>query len=87
MELPCIGDRSLPTGTYVRSSDESGLCVKRDEPRERVPFPTWDPDVPEVRETRFSGLSRPLRVELRTGDMLYLPSLWSVFTSLPLALP
>lgn len=41
-----------------------------------VPFATWDPDQPEQNKNRFSHLSKPLRVSLSAGDMLYLPALW-----------
>ncbi|KAI9852195.1 MAG: hypothetical protein M1838_001431 [Thelocarpon superellum] len=47
-----------------------------DHPITTIPFPTWDPDRPEEHPTRFSHLSRPMRVELGPSDMLYLPALW-----------
>ncbi|KAK3107962.1 hypothetical protein LTR53_017962 [Teratosphaeriaceae sp. CCFEE 6253] len=43
---------------------------------EPIPVATWDPDSPSHLSTPYSHLSRPLRVTLRPGDMLYLPSLW-----------
>ena len=45
-------------------------------PARVVPFATWDPDSPEENQTPFSYLSRPLRVTLDPGDLLYLPALW-----------
>ena len=56
------------------------LVVTQDEPPEFIPFATWDPDKPAEQVTPFSHLSRPLRVELEPGDMLYLPALWYVLT-------
>jgi peptidyl-lysine (3S)-dioxygenase / protease len=38
--------------------------------------PTWDPDLPRERATKFSHMSRPIRVTLDPGDMLYLPRIW-----------
>ncbi|KAF2180961.1 Clavaminate synthase-like protein [Zopfia rhizophila CBS 207.26] len=52
------------------------LVISVDEPEEYVPFATWDPDDPNTRPTPFSTHSRPLRVTLDEGDMLYLPALW-----------
>ncbi|KAF2197642.1 Clavaminate synthase-like protein [Delitschia confertaspora ATCC 74209] len=52
------------------------LVISIDVPEERVPFATWDPDDLQNNSTRFSKLSRPLRVTLGEGDMLYLPALW-----------
>ena len=37
---------------------------------------TWDPDKLGQRTSKYSNLSRPLRVTLDSGDMLYLPSTW-----------
>lgn len=52
--------------------------VAPDEPRHRVPFPTWDPDgyAKTSFPTPFSDMARPMRVKLDEGDMLYLPALW-----------
>ena len=41
-----------------------------------TPFATWDPDLPHKNSTSFSALSKPLRVDLGPGDMLYLPAMW-----------
>ena len=54
------------------------LHIHRDDREGKIPFPTWDPDRPSDRATRFSYLSRPIRLTLAPGDMLYLPALWSV---------
>ncbi|TKA79651.1 hypothetical protein B0A55_03446 [Friedmanniomyces simplex] len=52
------------------------LEVQLDVHAERVPVATWDPDEPEKHATAYSHLAKPLRVTLREGDMLYLPSMW-----------
>jgi jumonji domain-containing protein 7 len=74
----------MPAATYTPSSGDAcgnqsipgDLIESLDEPPTSVPFPTWDPDVPEQRATKFSPLCQPLRVTLEPGDMLYLPALW-----------
>lgn len=88
VEAACVNEKSVLAGTYVpqpRSSTSSSLSseqhgeeliIKIDEPEEYVPFATWDPDEPEKNATPFSQYSRPLRVTLEEGDMLYLPALW-----------
>ncbi|KAH0565151.1 hypothetical protein GP486_001463 [Trichoglossum hirsutum] len=76
LEVACVGERTFRSATYVRDEGERGLRIEEDEGGQEVPFPTWDPDRPEIRPTKFSHLSKPLRVELNAGDMLYLPALW-----------
>lgn len=78
VESPCVNEMGVLAASY-RPKDagaDSKLCIHIDEPAEYVPFATWDPDVPTNRATVFSHLSRPLRVTLNEGDMLYLPALW-----------
>ncbi|KAL6708544.1 hypothetical protein ACN47E_002525 [Coniothyrium glycines] len=83
VEAACVNEKSVLAATYTprgeQNGDEDGevdLVVKIDEPEEYVPFATWDPDVPEEHATRYSEYSRPLKVTLEEGDMLYLPALW-----------
>lgn len=76
LEVACVGERSFCPATYVRDKGERGLRIEEDEGGQEVPFPTWDPDRPKIRPTKFSHLSKPLRVKLNAGDMLYLPALW-----------
>ncbi|KAF2851752.1 Clavaminate synthase-like protein [Plenodomus tracheiphilus IPT5] len=86
VEAPCVNERAVLAATYAprpgmttKSSEGLGkgdLCVVLDEPSEYVPFATWDPDEPMLNATPYSRYSRPLRVTLEQGDMLYLPALW-----------
>jgi jumonji domain-containing protein 7 len=71
---PCIGEKELPPASYVRQNGRLSVVDDKEEPL--VPFPTWDPDFPEERATKYSHLARPMRVTLKAGDMLYLPALW-----------
>jgi peptidyl-lysine (3S)-dioxygenase / protease len=75
VEVGCVAEKDLRSATYVWDAD-GALAVKEDEPAQTLPFPTWDPDIPHLRPTQFSHLSKPLRVTLQAGDMLYLPALW-----------
>jgi jumonji domain-containing protein 7 len=54
-----------------------------DTPPTYTPFATWDPDTSSPSSssspsfpTKHTPLSRPLRITLDPGDMLYLPALW-----------
>ncbi|KAK4899453.1 hypothetical protein LTR27_003186 [Elasticomyces elasticus] len=75
VEMPCVNEQLLRPGRYVLT-DDGELEVQLDEAAERIPVATWDPDEPEQRTTPYSHLAKPLRVTLREGDMLYLPSMW-----------
>lgn len=75
VEAVCVGEREVRAATYKRDG-EGRLVVRDDEGGEMVPTATWDPDEPGVRRTGFEGLSRPVRVSLEEGDILYLPALW-----------
>lgn len=82
VETLCVNERVLPAATYVacptlpNEDEEFKLKPKLDDPPSSVPFATWDPDVPNARATELTSLSRPLRVTLEPGDLLYLPALW-----------
>lgn len=84
VEAPCVNERSVLATTYTLrdGAGSSGgigqedLIASVDEPKQYVPFATWDPDDPTSHETAFSQYSQPLRVTLDEGDMLYLPALW-----------
>ena len=57
-------------------NDAVELSLKYDDSNGRVPFPTWDPDEPCERATKFSKLAVAIRLTLNEGDMLYLPAQW-----------
>ena len=81
VEMPCVNEQLLPRalykpveGTLAGSSDE--LVINIEEEGELLPIPTWDPEQPGERPSPYSHLSRPLRVTLEEGDLLYLPAMW-----------
>jgi jumonji domain-containing protein 7 len=78
VEAACVNEKAVLAGTYQPSSTEgdAGFHICIDEPEAYVPFAMWDPDHPDVNATPYSRYSRPLRVTLEEGDMLYLPALW-----------
>ncbi|KAF2748704.1 phospholipase A2 [Sporormia fimetaria CBS 119925] len=88
VESPCVNEKNVLSATYTPEKSEIPITTDAgdldgvrlrptvDEPRSYTPFCMWDPDVPDVNATRFSELSRPLKVTLDEGDMLYLPALW-----------
>ncbi|KAF2799337.1 Clavaminate synthase-like protein [Melanomma pulvis-pyrius CBS 109.77] len=83
VESVCVNERSVLAATYgPRDGGENGnedltdLVPHIDTPTSYTPFALWDPEFPTLRSARFSHLSRPLRVTLDEGDMLYLPALW-----------
>ncbi len=69
-----VNEKELVPARYVRRA-EGGFEMRREE-GERVPFATWDPDCPNGNDEEYSQLIRPIRVTLKSGDMLYLPALW-----------
>lgn len=71
VETACINEKFLPSATYA-----ADMSLNPDDPPAQIPYAVWDPDKPEEKPTRFSSLSRPLRVRLDPGDMLYLPTCW-----------
>ncbi|KAF1849336.1 Clavaminate synthase-like protein [Cucurbitaria berberidis CBS 394.84] len=87
VEAPCINEKAVLAATYaprdeaVSGDEQEGvrkedLRVRIDDPEEYVPFATFDPDHPGQNANAYSQFSRPLRVTLDEGDMLYLPALW-----------
>ena len=71
VETACINERFLPSAAYA-----ADMSIVKDDPPAQVPLAVWDPDRPEENPTRFSSLSRPMRIRLDPGDMLYLPACW-----------
>lgn len=64
-------DSSSGLDGYLQGIGELEICP--DEDTDSVPCATWDPD---QQSSGVSSISRPMRVTLRPGDMLYLPALW-----------
>jgi len=79
---PCVNERCLRPATYRRCGER--LALELDEGGDDVPFATWDPDCPAENATAYSSLASPVRVTLDPGDMLYLPAMWLVVTTLSL---
>lgn len=88
---PCVNEQELEPATYVRDQSQSRvetggehhLMLRMDAAEDqngaaapKVPFATWDPDIPEANATPYSHLAEPMRVSLEPGDMLYLPAMW-----------
>ncbi|KJX94163.1 jmjc domain-containing protein 7 [Zymoseptoria brevis] len=78
IEMACVNETPLPFGRYHPDPENGAQLEARinADDEELRPVPIWDPDKPDVRSTRYSKLSRPLRVTLNEGDMMYLPALW-----------
>jgi peptidyl-lysine (3S)-dioxygenase / protease len=82
IEAPCINEQNLQPTTYAcidleRPGEQASYQIRPDEQDSPdVPFATWDPDLPQNRQTRYSHLSEPMRITLNPGDMMYLPALW-----------
>ncbi|KAL8706874.1 MAG: hypothetical protein Q9201_000143 [Fulgogasparrea decipioides] len=62
--------------TTMGDSTVKDLVLMPESSSDEIPWPLWDPDNPGANKNRFSSLSRPLRIELEPGDLLYLPALW-----------
>ena len=71
VETACINEKFLPSAAYA-----ADMSLDPDDPPAQVPYALWDPDNPDENSSRFSSLSRPIRVRLDPGDMLYLPACW-----------
>ncbi|EME47551.1 hypothetical protein DOTSEDRAFT_69487 [Dothistroma septosporum NZE10] len=77
VEIPCVNETPLQFARYHPcSEDEHKLEPRADTDTEQVPIPLWDPDEPTIRSTAYSEHSRPLRVTLSEGDIMYLPAMW-----------
>ena len=73
VETACVNEQFLPCASYA---EPKAWSIVPDEPHVKVPVAVWDPDKPKENETQFSQLSKPYRVRLDEGDMLYLPACW-----------
>lgn len=64
LETACINEQFLPSAAYA-----ADMSLIADDPPAQVPCALWDPDKLEENTTKFSSLSRPIRVRLDPGDM------------------
>ncbi|KAL9640410.1 MAG: hypothetical protein Q9164_000292 [Protoblastenia rupestris] len=71
VEAACVNEQWLLPATY----DES-MRLMPDEGAEKVPCAVWNPDSPEKQATMYSRFSKPMKVTLHEGDMMYLPTCW-----------
>ncbi|KAL9101160.1 MAG: hypothetical protein Q9163_003562 [Psora crenata] len=71
VEAACVNEQWLLPATY-----DQHMGLVPEEGSERVPCALWDPDIPEEQATIYSKFSRPMRVTLAQGDMMYLPTCW-----------
>jgi peptidyl-lysine (3S)-dioxygenase / protease len=69
----CVGEQNLKAASYIRRDGKLDILEEEGEP---IRFPTWDPDNPRERATRYSHLASLIRITLEPGDILYLPALW-----------
>ncbi|KAM3422946.1 hypothetical protein BST61_g429 [Cercospora zeina] len=77
IEMPCVNEVPIQFARYQPSDgDESRLEPQVYEQNEPVPTPIWDPDEPDARASQYSKSSKPMRVTLEEGDMMYLPAMW-----------
>jgi jumonji domain-containing protein 7 len=86
VEAAVVGEQWVRSGTYsipppsplsdAAMDSDVHLTPIPDDPPITIPFATHDPDAPRTDQNPFSRLSKPLRVTLEPGDMLYLPALW-----------
>lgn len=64
VEMACINEQFLPSAAYT-----ADMSLIADDPPNKVPCALWDPDALQENTTRYSSLSRPIRVKLDPGDM------------------
>ena len=80
LDVAAVAERFCVTADheYNELLDVGGreLLLRYNESNERIPFPTWDPDKPDERATKFSQIAIEMRLTLNEGDMLYLPAQW-----------
>ncbi|KAF2216452.1 hypothetical protein CERZMDRAFT_33153 [Cercospora zeae-maydis SCOH1-5] len=77
IEMPCVNEVPIQFARYQPSDgDESKLEPQVYEQTEPIPTPIWDPDEPDARISPYSKSSKPMRVTLDEGDMMYLPAMW-----------
>jgi jumonji domain-containing protein 7 len=83
VEQPCVNELELAQYRYAPSANPSStdekstsLEIQHQPSTDPIPVAVWDPESPEHHRTPYSQFSRPLRVTLEAGDMMYLPAQW-----------
>lgn len=80
VDAAAVGEKFCSTADHeyieIPTTGETKLSLRSNESEEKIPFPTWDPDQPDERATKFSKLVAGMRLTLNEGDMLYLPAQW-----------
>lgn len=79
IEMPCVNEQKLPQFRYAPSTSnksDDALVLEPQEGQDAVPVAVWDPEKPELRRSEYSHLSKPVKITLEAGDMLYLPAMW-----------
>jgi jumonji domain-containing protein 7 len=79
IETPCVNEQQLAHCRYAPTNSatgDNGLSIVHSEGHDAVPVAVWDPEYPEMRQSEYSHLSKPLLVALQEGDMMYLPAMW-----------
>ncbi|XP_058018012.1 bifunctional peptidase and (3S)-lysyl hydroxylase JMJD7 isoform X1 [Ahaetulla prasina] len=74
-DRPFIPYELYPPATYHVSEDGS-FDILEDKTAEKVPWIPLDPLSPDLKQYPEYAQAKPLRCTVKSGEMLYLPSLW-----------
>ena len=75
--LPPLAAASVNEQWITGATYQPDMTLKLDEEGSvSLPAALWDPDQPQISQSRYSHLCRPMRATLYPGDMLYLPACW-----------
>jgi jumonji domain-containing protein 7 len=77
-DYPFLYERLYPPARF-KQDPKSGKWHAVDEPNaadNKVPWISVDPDTPDLQQFPLFAKCTPLRVTLKAGECLYLPSLW-----------
>lgn len=75
-DLPWVPYRNFRTATYRQHREDGEFEVVPTEGDSTVPWIPLDPENPDLAEYPSYCEATPVRLSLRAGDVLYLPSLW-----------
>lgn len=77
IEMPCVNEVNLTHTRYTPAAEGNDeLRIEVQDGEDQIPVAVWDPEEPELRRSEYSHLSKPLKVTLQEGDMMYLPAMW-----------